>query len=143
MVAHHLVVDGVSWRILVPDLAAAWETEPRRARNRSLPAVGTSMRRWAHALTQQAHTQERIEEVDLWLDMLSGPDPLLGSRPLDPAVDVDATVETVEMELPAEATKALLTTLPEKFHGGVNDGLLTALAIALTTWRQKRGIALP
>ena len=22
---HHLVVDGVSWRILVPDLAAAWK----------------------------------------------------------------------------------------------------------------------
>ena len=25
VVIHHLVVDGVSWRVLVPDLAAAWQ----------------------------------------------------------------------------------------------------------------------
>ena len=38
VVVHHLVVDGVSWRILVPDLAAAW------ARARRVASPG--WRRW-------------------------------------------------------------------------------------------------
>ena len=50
---HHLAVDGVSWRILVPDLAAAWRAaaagEPIE-----LPAVGTSFRGWAGRLAVQA-----------------------------------------------------------------------------------------
>ena len=42
LVVHHLAVDGVSWRILLPDLAAAWQ-----AAARELPPAGTSFRRWA------------------------------------------------------------------------------------------------
>ncbi|MFB7211621.1 amino acid adenylation domain-containing protein [Streptomyces sp. NPDC056255] len=37
-------------------------------------------------------------------------------------------------------TQALLTALPAAFHGGVNDGLLTGLALALAQWRARRGI---
>jgi len=43
---HHLAVDGVSWRILVPDLAAAWEAIAR-GRAPALVPPGTSFRRWA------------------------------------------------------------------------------------------------
>ena len=31
LVVHHLVVDGVSWRVLLPDLEAAWTAAGRRA----------------------------------------------------------------------------------------------------------------
>ena len=94
VVAHHVVVDGVSWRILVPDLAAAWARieaggEPEVA------AAGTSMRRWAYGLVEAAHAVERVGELDLWRGMLGGADPVMGSRPLDPAVDVGATVGMV------------------------------------------------
>src|SRR5439155_18613903 len=47
LTAHHLVVDGVSWRILAEDLARAWDRRP-------LPPVGTSFRYWASRLTQCA-----------------------------------------------------------------------------------------
>ena len=46
---HHLAVDGVSWRILVPDLAAAWAAIAR-GEEPSLPPRGTSFRRWAQRL---------------------------------------------------------------------------------------------
>ena len=45
---HHLAVDGVSWRILVPDLAAAWTAiagggEPAlAARGDLVPALGAT-----------------------------------------------------------------------------------------------------
>ncbi|MEV7940334.1 amino acid adenylation domain-containing protein, partial [Kitasatospora sp. NPDC088264] len=137
IVLHHLVVDGVSWRILAPDLATAWE-DVRAGRVPALPPVATSVRRWSHALVDEAAA--RAGELPVWQEILDGADPLLGSRPLDPAVDVSSTVEHVLVELPVRVTEAVLTTLPAAFHGGVNDALLAALALAVTRWRRARGI---
>ncbi|WP_228985561.1 condensation domain-containing protein, partial [Streptomyces sp. DH12] len=55
---HHLVVDGVSWRILLPDLKAAWE-DPHTP----LPPVGTPFRAWALHLAEQARTERRGGEL--------------------------------------------------------------------------------
>ncbi|WP_435813277.1 amino acid adenylation domain-containing protein [Streptomyces virginiae] len=139
LVLHHFVVDGVSWRILLPDLAAAWE-QVREGRTPELPGTGTSARRWAHALADEARTPERVAELALWRSVVAGPDPLLGSRAPDPAVDVMATVDHTWLTLPAAVTETLLTTLPAAFHGGVNDGLLAALTLAVARWRAARGI---
>ncbi|MGA4839087.1 amino acid adenylation domain-containing protein [Streptomyces sp. G45] len=139
VVLHHLVVDGVSWRILVPDLAAAWN-DLTAGRTPRLDPIGTSLRRWAHAMRDEALTEARTAELPLWQSTLAGPDPVLGSRPLDPAVDVTATVETVQVKLPVAVTEAVLTSVPAAFHGGVNDGLLAALALAVTRWRAERGV---
>ncbi|MGG7105194.1 condensation domain-containing protein, partial [Rhodococcus sp. 24CO] len=137
VVVHHSAIDGVSWRVLVPDLAIAWSqivagVEPE------LPAVGTSMRRWAHGLVEEARRPERVAELDLWRAMTAGDDPVIGSRPLDPSVDVNRSTDHVSVELSTEVTEALLTTVPEAFHGGVDDGLLAALAVAVTQWRRDR-----
>ncbi|MFI7388703.1 amino acid adenylation domain-containing protein [Streptomyces sp. NPDC049813] len=140
VVLHHLVVDGVSWRILLPDLAAAWE-QVRAGRTPALPAVGTSARRWAHALAAQANRPERVAELPYWQGVLAGPDPLLGARPVDPARDTMDTLARVHVAVPAEVTRTLLTALPAAFHGGVDDGLLTALALALVQWRARRGVS--
>ncbi|MFJ2768447.1 non-ribosomal peptide synthase/polyketide synthase [Streptomyces sp. NPDC087300] len=139
LVLHHLVVDGVSWRVLLPDLAAAWE-RVRAGREAALPLAGTSVRRWAHALEEAARTEERESELPMWERVLEGADPDLGSRPFDPAVDVAASVETVRVQLPVSVTEALLTGVPAAFRGGVNDGLLAALATAVAVWRERRGV---
>ena len=80
---HHLVVDGVSWRILLPDLAEAWEAA-RDGRPARLDPVGTSFRRWAEHLAASAADPDRIAELPLWTAMSDHREPLLGSRPLDP-----------------------------------------------------------
>ncbi|MFD4181841.1 amino acid adenylation domain-containing protein, partial [Rhodococcus sp. NPDC058514] len=138
MVLHHAVVDGVSWRILVPDMASAW-AQIRSGQDPVLAPVGTSMRRWTHALVDAAAT--RSGEMELWRWMLAGPDPVIGSRALDPAVDTNETVQKITVELPTPVTEAVLTRIPEVFHGSVNDGLLTALAMAVSRWRAARGEA--
>lgn len=77
---HHLVMDGVSWRILIPDLALA--CAQIQAGVESVPApVGTSMRRWSHALVDAAHDVHRGAELEFWRQTLTGPDPALGMRP--------------------------------------------------------------
>src|SRR5690606_37600031 len=137
VVAHHLVIDGVSWRILVPALMAAW-AQVSTGNRPVLADTGTSMRRWAHALAEHARSPRRAAELDFWRAVLDGPDPGFGARELDPAVDTAGTLDQVEVELPEQVTADLLTTLPALFDGGAEDGLLTALACAVRTWRARR-----
>ncbi|MGI9209583.1 MAG: condensation domain-containing protein, partial [Rhodococcus sp. (in: high G+C Gram-positive bacteria)] len=137
LVAHRLVVDDGSWRIILHDLGLAWEQiaagqEPR------LPAVGTSLRRWAHGVLEVA--PEHRSELSWWERALDGPDPEMGMRPFDPAVDTTSTVQRLEVSVPAADTDALLTSVPALFNGAVTDGLMTALGLALVRWRRDRGV---
>ncbi|NYD51276.1 amino acid adenylation domain-containing protein/non-ribosomal peptide synthase protein (TIGR01720 family) [Actinomadura luteofluorescens] len=137
-VLHHLVVDGVSWRILLPDLVAAWAASATGAPVR-LDPVGTSFRRWARRLAEEAVTDRRVAELGLWTEMLRTEDPLLGGRPLDPAEDTRGTAGSLTLELDEATTSALLTGVPAAFHGRVNDVLLAGLALAVAEWRRRRG----
>jgi len=135
--AHHLVVDGMSWRVLLPDLAQAWR-QVRAGAAPALPAVGTSLRRWQRALADEATRPDRAAEVSLWRDLLATPVAPVGSRPFDPAVDVTAATETVRIQLPGDLTDAVLTSVPAAYRSGVDDVLLTALVLALA--RHRRGV---
>ncbi|WP_262062073.1 non-ribosomal peptide synthetase [Streptomyces sp. STR69] len=138
VVLHHLVVDGVSWRILMADLAQAWR-QVRSGTAPELPAVGTSARRWAAALADEALCEEREAELPYWRDLLESTDPPLGTRAFDPALDVWSTVDTVRVQLPADVTDAVLTKLPAAFRGTGTDVLLAALALAVERWRTADG----
>ncbi|MBB6380951.1 amino acid adenylation domain-containing protein/non-ribosomal peptide synthase protein (TIGR01720 family) [Pseudonocardia eucalypti] len=132
LVVHHLVVDGVSLRILAGDLAAAF----RAASTGGTPAlepVGTSLRGWAAGLAARA--ADRAGELELWRGVLSGPRPAVGSRPYDPGVDTWPTVRTHTATLDAELTESALSTVPNAFFAGPEDVLLAALGLALAGWR--------
>ncbi|MFE1593320.1 amino acid adenylation domain-containing protein [Nocardia sp. NPDC058705] len=140
--AHHLVVDGVSWRIIIPDLVTAW-AQLSAGQRVGLDPVGTSFRRWAHALVDAAADSTRADEIGYWREVLTAADPLLGTRALDPVADTYATVRRFSVEVPTEVTEALLTEVPALYRTGVNDGLLAALALAVRQWRTDRGITAP
>ncbi|MEV0062372.1 amino acid adenylation domain-containing protein [Nocardia sp. NPDC050718] len=135
--ANHAVIDGVSWRILLSDLVTAWAQHAAGQRV-DLPAVGTSFRRWAHGVVEAA--PQRRGELDYWRRILAVPDPLLGERPLDSSVDTASTVRTFSVTVPAEVSEAVLTDLPATYRTGAEDGLLAALALAVRTWRARRGV---
>jgi amino acid adenylation domain-containing protein/non-ribosomal peptide synthase protein (TIGR01720 family) len=136
LLIHHLVVDGVSWRILTPDLAAACEALVRGAEP-ALAPVPTALRAWSEALSDAA--AQRVGELGLWQSQLAGGDPILGSRRLDLARDTFATEGTLVRTLSTGHTSALLTEVPVAYHAGVNDVLLTAFAVAVADWRVRRG----
>ena len=135
-VIHHLVIDGVSWRILIGDLTRAW-SEVAAGRPARVDDVATSFRTWARAITA---ARQFDAEIPFWRDVLATPDPDLGPRPLDPTVDLANTVRTEHFSLPDDISSALLSIVPAAFHGGVNDVLLTTLALALAKWRSDRGL---
>ncbi|MEV6150024.1 non-ribosomal peptide synthase/polyketide synthase [Nonomuraea sp. NPDC052129] len=134
LVIHHLVIDGVSWRVLADDLARAW-TEVRAGREPVPDEVPTSFRTWSKLVEEATARGTFRDELDHWRAVLATQDPLLGTRPLDPATDTAATVESLTVSLPGEVSAALLSAVPAAMHGGVNDVLLTGFAAALAHWR--------
>src|SRR6184192_908300 len=134
---HHFAVDGVSWRILVPELAAAWEAIARGG----VPVLGvrgSSFRRWAQQLVSHAHEARCIGELSFWTGILSEPSLLLVDGSLDPARDVMGTAGELTLTLPAAVTEALLKRVPGAFHAGINHVLLTALGLSLVQWCRRR-----
>ncbi|PHS03509.1 MAG: non-ribosomal peptide synthetase, partial [Blastopirellula sp.] len=138
LVIHHLVIDGVSWRILLPDLQAAW-TAIRQGKPVDLQPVGTSFRSWSLRLQKVAQEAERQKELPWWTNILGSADPLLGTRALDPKIDTMSTSRGLRLTLPSTLTAALLTTVPALYHARINDVLLTALVLAVAAWRERQG----
>lgn len=121
LAAHHLVVDGVSWRILLPDLADAYRGKPLRR-------SGTSFRRWSQAVAARVHDFRR--DLPAWLEVLAAPEPPLGSRRLAPGIDVEGAKRRLTVTLPTDITTAVLGAVPAAFQAHVDEVLLTALAVA-------------
>ncbi|MEO6702263.1 MAG: amino acid adenylation domain-containing protein, partial [Jatrophihabitantaceae bacterium] len=139
LVLHHLVSDSVTWRILLPDLAEAWR-QVRDDHPPELREVGTSLRRWTHALVEESTDPARIAELPLWQRILDCPDPQLGRRARDPKTDVMARQQHLWVNVPAEVANAVATLVPAAFRTGVNEGLLACLALAVRQWRHERGV---
>ncbi|MFJ4918709.1 amino acid adenylation domain-containing protein [Streptomyces sp. NPDC088725] len=133
LVAHHVVIDGVSWRILMEDLATAWR-QFSSGTPIGLPPAGTSFRRWTQLLERAASDTDRTHHRR----PLPGADAPLGRRALTEA-DTVARELTRTVTTGPQDTAALLGEIPAKFHAGVNDVLLTALAVGLARWRRDRG----
>jgi len=135
LVVHHLAVDGVSWRILEPDLRAAWEAI-REGRMVELGPKGTSFRRWAERLNEEAENPEREKELEYWKGILRQTKKiqlLAGRR------EKEETLGHLSLALSSGTSGALLTKVSAAFHGQINDILLTALAVAMIKWLRKRG----
>ncbi|HEY1243817.1 MAG TPA: condensation domain-containing protein, partial [Hyphomicrobiaceae bacterium] len=135
---HHLAVDGVSWRILVPELAAAWAAIAGGGEPAPAPR-GTSFRGWARRLALQAQDAGRLAELAFWSGMLSKPSLSLVDGELDARRDIGGTAGHLTLTLPTALTAALLTRVAAAFHGGINDVLLTGLVVAVADWCRRRG----
>ncbi|MFF7971978.1 amino acid adenylation domain-containing protein [Streptomyces sp. NPDC007905] len=135
LVLHHLVVDGVSWRVLLDDLESAYGAAAA-GRTPDLGARGTSFRAWAHRLADEARSPRRVAELAAWTDQAARPAPLLpGGGRLDPARDTVARLVSFDTTLEPHLTEPLLTTVPSRINGAVTDVLLTALMMAVPQWR--------
>ncbi|WP_244981234.1 non-ribosomal peptide synthetase [Cupriavidus alkaliphilus] len=129
LVIHHLVVDGVSWRVLVEDLRDAY-AQRRQGQQAVLPARTASYQRWSQALRTNAAMRDA--ELPHWQALAK----VDASLPCDDPNGALAITDrdTVTLTLPADLTQALLQRAPAAYRTRVNDLLLTALARALAAW---------
>ena len=132
IVIHHLVVDGVSWRVLLEDLQNVYR-QLSDGQSVSLPAKTSALRDWAARLQAYAGSESLREELSVWQAQLAGPAVEL---PVDRAQGSlrNRDADTVSVRLDAEHTRQLLQQAPSAYRTQVNDLLLTALARVLCRW---------
>lgn len=130
--AHHLVIDGVSWRILLEDLPAAYE-----ARSRSQKAIFSGQTfaflAWAERLEAHAQSEQVLAEREYWLDTSRQQ---VGSLPRDPAVlstDHEST-GVVSRSLNESETLALIREVAPACRASHEELLLSAVTSAVAEW---------
>ncbi|MEW9702929.1 amino acid adenylation domain-containing protein [Paenibacillus sp. SI8] len=135
IVIHHLVVDGVSWRILFEDLETAYEQAAKGSTIR-LPHKTDSFRTWAQTLLQEANSAGIEWERAYWRQVEQA-EAETGSLPKDFICENTMTIaesSTVTVEWTEQDTERLLKQANRTYNTDVNDLLLTALGMAIHRW---------
>ncbi|WP_237546667.1 non-ribosomal peptide synthetase, partial [Streptomyces sp. SID161] len=135
LVAHHLVVDGVSWRILLEDLETAYgqaaSGQPVR-----LPARTTSVREWARRLRDDDRFAAQLAHWESAAEPCADPLPVDGT-----GGNTAADVREVTVRLDREHTAGLLRRVPGVYRTRIDDVLLTALGRVLADWTGRDTVA--
>ncbi|NEQ64891.1 MAG: amino acid adenylation domain-containing protein [Symploca sp. SIO2D2] len=134
IIIHHLVVDGVSWRILLSDLETIYK-QLIAQQPIQLSAKTTAFIDWAEKLNNYAQSEIIKQELDYWLNQ---PWSKTTQLPLDyahthPENTVSSAI-TYRVKLRVEETRALLGSVNEAYHTQINDLLLSALLLSLAEW---------
>jgi amino acid adenylation domain-containing protein/non-ribosomal peptide synthase protein (TIGR01720 family) len=140
LVIHHLVVDGVSWRILTEDLERLLT-----ARREEAPVVwdadGSSCRDWYEALERYGTSPGRQQSY--WEEWSAPRAPLPVDLEQHPQLEVRARDwKTVVLRLPGASTRQLLQETSAAYHTEINDVLLAALARTLCAWTGYESISI-
>ncbi len=139
---HHLVVDGVSWRILLEDFATAYRQLEKKEAVK-LPEKTDSFKYWAEQLTEYAAAKNgALREADYWRE-IGGTDisPLPVDHVISDAQKKDKHFRSIAVQLDEKETDALLKEVHQAYGTEINDILLTALGFSLSQWSGNSKIA--
>ena len=129
LVAHHLVVDAVSWRVLLEDFTTLY---PRLAEGQpaTLSAKTSSYRQWGQRLWQQAGSPAVQAQRDYWRQQT-----LPGALPADQPQADNSVADEVSLSeaLSVEETQALQQA-QNSYRTQGHELLIAALAGALHEW---------
>ncbi|MBB5644623.1 non-ribosomal peptide synthetase [Pedobacter cryoconitis] len=131
-VGHHLVVDGVSWRILLEDIGLLME-HPDQQASIVLGHKSSSYRQWHSALVDYGQRRRLTCQQDYWEKVTAAYHPLKTEKEEKGIVTIADTVNHTAT-LNSEATRSLLQDTNRAYHTEINDLLLSALALTLAEW---------
>ncbi|WP_277965038.1 condensation domain-containing protein, partial [Pseudomonas sp. RIT-To-2] len=134
LVIHHLVVDGVSWRILLQDLQTVY-AQLQAGQPIVLPAKTSSTKAWAEHMQAHANSDTLRQEREQWASSLAGTNPELPCKnPLGSQQGRHAA--RAHTRLDSTLTRQLLQQAPAAYRTRINDLLLTALARVIGRWTE-------
>jgi amino acid adenylation domain-containing protein/FkbM family methyltransferase/non-ribosomal peptide synthase protein (TIGR01720 family) len=136
LVAHQLVADLASCRILLEDLQQAYSQLSNGREIALAPRTG-SFKQWAESVKQYVESNSLEESLSYWLENGSTPEPRL---PMDYPQEINTTgsTRTVSVALNTEQTQALLGDVLTTHRAQLSETLLTALALGIQAWSRSR-----
>jgi len=135
LVAHHLVIDGVSWSIFLETLYSNYK-------QMAAPPPTAAWASFASGLERLASSGVLDADRAYWNSIADMPMPELPVD-LQPQLgpNLVSSAEEVRTSLDEDLTTALLTAAPQAYRAHVNDLLLAALCLALQSWTGATDIA--
>jgi amino acid adenylation domain-containing protein/non-ribosomal peptide synthase protein (TIGR01720 family) len=132
VIIHHLVVDGVSWRILFEDIAESYR-QAEKDGEISLPPKSYSLKNWADELYKYANSGNLLKEVDFWSKLTHE---TVGRLPQKPGVSANKikNSRSLVVSLSDTATDKLLKNVHQAYNTEINEILLAALGMTLYHW---------
>jgi len=132
IIFHHLIIDGVSWRLFIQDFVTSYR-QLSRGEEISLPAKTTSFQSWAKRLRDYSQSALLREQLSYWFEISKH---RLSSLPRDfpDGKNTFGSAEEVTLSLPTKDTRALLQKVLKAKDTRINDVLLTALGRILSQW---------
>ncbi|MEI4803295.1 amino acid adenylation domain-containing protein [Bacillus sp. FJAT-51639] len=134
IVIHHLVIDGVSWRIILQDLESLY-TGLITGNKIQLPPKTDSYQKWANHLYQYATSEELLVEKEYWLNVQQDPAHLI-RKDKYAEDDTFGVSSNIEFTLDNEYTKKLLNEAHQVYNTEISDILLTALGLSMAEWKK-------
>lgn len=123
---HHLVVDNVSWRIILSDYQMIFE-QVMNNEDIILPKKTTSFREWSKALSEYCASEQFQIERNYWEEF-----------PVDTVCALKkgetsegGNLKEIKIELEESDTKAILTKAVKAYHTEINDLLLASLGMSI------------
>ncbi|WP_139487924.1 non-ribosomal peptide synthase/polyketide synthase [Brevibacillus dissolubilis] len=128
IVVHHLVMDGISWRILLEDFALGYQQASEQESVQFYPKTD-SYQQYAANVQTYAHSKKLLGEKDYWKHTASAKVNFLPKR-ADLTTYLYADSQIVSTALDQDETKKLLRETNQAYHTEINDILITALVMA-------------
>lgn len=133
IVIHHLVIDGVSWRILLEDFFSAYK-QLEKGQAIALPSKTDSYKRWAEELYRYFKSDELQKQFPYWSSIENQIiSPIVKDGKLSSSKKIK-DCETISSILNEEYTEKLLRKTNKAYNTDINDILLTALAKTIKLW---------
>ena len=131
IVIHHLLVDGVSWRIILAHLISIYNSYINNEEPVTIPITPFSV--WAKTLSIEG--TRWTNQNNYWLEAIKEYYPL----PVDISSGINKEQETAsfELTLDSETTRFLLGPIHHLYQTKINDILLAVLLKIFTSWTKK------
>jgi amino acid adenylation domain-containing protein/non-ribosomal peptide synthase protein (TIGR01720 family) len=129
VVIHHLVIDAVSWRILLEDIETLYQ-QYKQGKPLQLPLKTDSFKVWSERLSQYANSEAFIKKTGYWENIESMQIPAI-ERDFQEESNLIEDEDTLSFVLEEKETELLLTRVNRAFNTEINDILLSGLALAV------------
>jgi amino acid adenylation domain-containing protein/non-ribosomal peptide synthase protein (TIGR01720 family) len=140
LIVHHIVVDGVSWRVLLTDLERAYRQHVRGERI-DLGAKSSSYQQWGEALQEYACSESLRAQKGYWLAQSAPSVPLPVDRG-SAGWGTIGTTRTVAVSLSAPETQALQQQCSRAYRTQINELLLAGVYLGMRQWTGESGLRL-
>ncbi|WP_313563806.1 condensation domain-containing protein, partial [Ruminiclostridium cellobioparum] len=137
IIIHHLVVDGVSWRIISEDFINAYR-QIENSEEIVFQDKTSSYREWGKKLVDYAQSREIQEEIKYWKSIRNFG---LTTLPKDGSENEKGNEKkTRKFLLSGEETEKLLKKAGKAYNTEINDILLTALGLSVKAWTGRNNV---